>query len=179
MGKMFEQTAIKNLVLANRFVRSATYEGMATEDGAVTPQLINKMIRLAKGGVGLIITSHAYVRLGGQGGPRQIGIYKDEFIPGLQKMTKTVHDWGGKIIMQLSHAGRFSLGKTIGQIPLVVSEVPGQAYHEISDEDIQELVTDFADGAGRAKAAGFDGVQIHSLMAVCLASSFRRYLTGG
>lgn len=49
-----------------------------------------------------------------------------------------------------------------GQTPLVVSEEPGKAYHEITDQDIRELVAAFADGAGRAKAAGFDGVQIHS-----------------
>lgn len=159
---MFEQTTINSLTLSNRFVRSATYEGMAATDGAVTPRLMEKIIELANGGVGLIITSHAYVRPDGQAGLRQLGIYKDEFIPGLQKMTKAVHDCGGKIIMQLSHAGRFSISKMTGQRTLVVSAVPGKAYHEITDGDIQELVAAFAAGAARAKAAGFDGVQIHS-----------------
>lgn len=162
MSKMFEQTAINGMVLSNRFVRSATWEGMADNDGAVTPMLMNTMVELAKGGVGLIITSHAYVRPEGQAGPWQLGIYKDELIPGLQEMTKAVHDCGGKIVMQLAHAGRFSPGKLTGQAPLVVSEEPGKTYHEITDQDIRELITAFADGAGRAKAAGFDGVQIHS-----------------
>ncbi len=162
MSKLFKQTAIKSMVLSNRFVRSATYEGMATEDGAVTPRLINKMVELAKGDVGLIISSHAYVRPDGQAGLRQMGIYKDEFIPGLREMTEAVHDCGGKIVMQLSHAGRFSTGKMTGQTPLVVSEVPGKECHEITGRDIQELIAAFADGAGRAKDAGFDGVQMHS-----------------
>jgi len=48
--------------LRNRFVRSATWEGMASPEGAVTPKLINTMTALAKGGVGLIISSHAYIR---------------------------------------------------------------------------------------------------------------------
>ena len=177
---MFEQTTINSLTLSNRFVRSATYEGMAATDGAVTPRLMEKMIELANGGVGLIITSHAYVRPDGQAGLRQLGIYKDEFIPGLQKMTKAVHDCGGKIIMQLSHAGRFSISKMTGQRTLVVSAVPGKAYHEITDGDIQELVAAFAAGAARAKAAGFDGVQIHSahgyLLSQFLSPVFNRRL---
>lgn len=162
MSKMFEQTAIKNLALPNRFVRSATYEGMATEEGAVTSALVHKMVELVKGGVGLIITSHAYVSPEGQAGLRQIGIYKDELIPGLQEMTEAVHEHGGKIIMQISHAGIFSTYKMSGQTPLAVSEIPGKPYSEITKRDIQKLIAAFADGAGRAKAAGFDGVQMHS-----------------
>jgi 2,4-dienoyl-CoA reductase-like NADH-dependent reductase (Old Yellow Enzyme family) len=49
------------MTLANRFVRSATWEGMATEDGRVTPKLTDTMVALATGGVGLIISGHAYV----------------------------------------------------------------------------------------------------------------------
>ena len=59
---------------------------MATDDGACTPKLINLMVKLAKGGVGLIITSHAYVQKVGQAGIRQLGIHNDDMIPGLQKM---------------------------------------------------------------------------------------------
>ena len=162
MNKMYEQTAINGMILANRFVRSATWEGMAANDGAVTPKLIETMANLARGGVGLIITSHTYVQPEGQAGPMQLGIYKDEFIPGLQEMTRAVHDCGGKIVMQLAHAGRFAPGKLTGLTPLVVSEVPGKPYHEITEEDIEALAAAFAAGASRAKAAGFDGVQLHS-----------------
>ncbi|NLX90815.1 MAG: NADH:flavin oxidoreductase [Firmicutes bacterium] len=162
MSKMFEQTAIKNLVLPNRFVRSATYEGMATEEGAVTSALVKIMVELVKGGIGLIITSHAYVSPEGQAGLRQMGIYKDELIPGLREMVEAVHEHGGKIIMQISHAGIFSTYKMSGQTPLAVSGLPGRPYHELTERDIQRLIAAFADGADRAKAAGFDGVQLHS-----------------
>ena len=73
MSKLFESEKIKGMELSNRFVRSATWEGMASDDGAVTPKLIETMVALAKGGVGMIITSHAYVRQEGQAGPWQIG----------------------------------------------------------------------------------------------------------
>ncbi|MBF7084182.1 NADH:flavin oxidoreductase [Desulfallas sp. Bu1-1] len=165
MSKMFESTEINGMELANRFVRSATWEGMAANDGSVTPKLVATMTELARGGVGLIISGHSYVLPEGQAAPWQLGVYKDELIPGLREMTKAVHDCGGKIVMQLSHAGMFAPEKLTGQLPLVVSDLeePGKKpYREITAQDIREIVTAFADGARRAKAAGFDGVQIHS-----------------
>lgn len=165
MSNLFEVSRINNLELSNRFVRSATWEGMATADGAVTSKLIETMTRLAKGGVGLIISSHAYIRPEGQASPFQLGIYKDELIQELQKMTTAVHDHGGKILLQLSHAGNFAAKQLIGQPPLVVSNVEGlssSSRQEITLQGIREIVSAFADAAQRAKSAGFDGVQIHS-----------------
>jgi 2,4-dienoyl-CoA reductase-like NADH-dependent reductase (Old Yellow Enzyme family) len=123
------------------------------------------MVDLAKGDVGLIITSHAYVSSEGKAGPWQLAVYDDKFIPGLREMTAAVHDNGGKIVLQLAHAGNFAAEKLTGQIPLVVSDFEGLAKSprkEITDPDIRRLVIAFADAAGRAKSAGFDGVQIHS-----------------
>ncbi|NLG32451.1 MAG: NADH:flavin oxidoreductase, partial [Syntrophomonadaceae bacterium] len=122
MGKLFERTEINGLVLENRFVRSATFEGMADDKGAVTRKLIDTMVDLAKGKVGLIITGHTYIRTEGQAGPRQIGIYDDAFIEGLKEMTAAVHNEGGKIVVQLSHAGKFAAKQLTGQEPWVVSK---------------------------------------------------------
>ena len=61
VSKLFEASDINGMALSNRFVRSATWEGMATDDGAPTAQLINLMEKLSGGGVGLIISSHSYV----------------------------------------------------------------------------------------------------------------------
>ena len=72
VSPLFQRTAINGMELSNRFVRSATWEGMATDDGAVTPKLIDTMVALAKGGVGMIITSHSYVVPEGQAGPWQL-----------------------------------------------------------------------------------------------------------
>ncbi|MCL2669681.1 MAG: hypothetical protein FWE89_03255, partial [Syntrophaceae bacterium] len=83
MKQPFETTEIRGMKLANRFVRSATWEGMAAPDGAVTPRLIDTMTALARGKVGLIISSYAYVRKEGQSGSYQLGIHGDELLPGL------------------------------------------------------------------------------------------------
>ena len=66
MATLFENTTIRNLHLPNRFVRSATWEGMADEQGAPTPELNQLMADLAQGEVGLIISGHAYVSSEGQ-----------------------------------------------------------------------------------------------------------------
>lgn len=165
MSKLFETTEINGMKLANRFVRSATWEGMAADDGAVTPKLTQTMVDLAEGGVGLIISGHTYVSPEGQAGPWQMGIYKDELVDGLKTMTDAVHKAGGKIVAQLAHSGHLAVKELTGQLPHVVSDFEGLSKsdcHELTKEDIQTLVRAFADAAKRAKNAGFDGVQIHS-----------------
>lgn len=175
MSKMFAKTSINGMELENRFVRSATYEGMATTDGAVTYHLIDTMRALAKGGVGLIITSHAYVLQDGQAAPRQLGIYKDDLIKGLQDMTKAVHEQGSKIIMQIAHAGKAAIVKT----PLLVSKLDESITpkgKEIEPAELSNLVKAFAEAARRAKAAGFDGVEVHCAHGYLLSQFLTPYL---
>jgi 2,4-dienoyl-CoA reductase-like NADH-dependent reductase (Old Yellow Enzyme family) len=165
MSVMFETTSINGMTLKNRFVRSATWEAMAGEDGSCTPKLLDLMGELAKGGVGMIITSHAYVQKEGQAGPWQLGIYDDRFVDGLRRMTDTVHEHDSRVVMQLAHAGFFANPKLTGQKPIAPSNVEGLAKgerEELSREGIQEIVRDFGEAARRAESAGFDGVQIHA-----------------
>jgi 2,4-dienoyl-CoA reductase-like NADH-dependent reductase (Old Yellow Enzyme family) len=164
MSKLFETSEINGMKLANRFVRSATWEGMAADDGACTPKLIDLIVSLAKGDVGLIITSHAYVSPEGQAGPWQLGVYKDELVSGLTEMTKAVHDHGGKIVIQLAHAGYFANPKLTGQTPIAPSNAEGFAKgprQEMNADEIQGVVKAYGAAAKRAQTAGFDGVQIH------------------
>ena len=166
MAKLFESSEINGMTLSNRFVRSATWEGMAADDGRCTTKLIDLMASLAKGGVGLIISGHTYVLKEGQATPWQLGIYKDELVPGLQDMTTAVHENGGKIIIQLAHAGYFASSKLTGQTPLAPSSNPEGISKtprtEMSPGDIQNVISAFEAGAKRAKAARFDGIQIHA-----------------
>jgi 2,4-dienoyl-CoA reductase-like NADH-dependent reductase (Old Yellow Enzyme family) len=145
MTRLFEQSEINGMLLSNRFVRSATWEGLATDDGASTSKLVDLMARLAAGGVGLIITGHTYVRPDGQHSPWQLGVHNDEVIPGLRAITQAVHENGAKIVLQLGYGGAYLSKSRVGKMT-----VP----------DIQELVTAYGIAAMRAKTAGFDGVQI-------------------
>ena len=165
MTTLFEPSEINGMKLQNRFVRSATWEGLAADDGSCTPKLISLMADLARGGVGLIISSHSYVQKIGHTSFRQIGIHSDDMIPGLKKMTAAVHDQRGKIVCQLAHAGFFGNETLSGQTPIAPSAIDGIAEgmrKEMTTEDIQKVTAAFATAARRAKIAGFDGVQIHA-----------------
>jgi 2,4-dienoyl-CoA reductase-like NADH-dependent reductase (Old Yellow Enzyme family) len=181
MSKLFETSNINEMQLSNRFVRSATWEGMAAEDGSCTPDFMALYTELAKGGVGLIITSHTFVRPDGKGSPRQLGLHKDELIPGLQDLTRAIHQHGSRVAVELSHAGILTSEQLTGEAPMVVSAVedfsrgPGR---ELTVEDIQQLAVAFAGAAGRAKEAGFDAIQIHAahgfLMSQFLSPAFNK-----
>lgn len=151
--------------LVNRFVRSATWEGMAEQDGSCTPGLTDMMVRLAEGGVGLIITSHAYVRREGQASLLQLGIDNDDRLPGLAAMAEAVHRAGGKIVVQLAHGGCHANPDLTGMMPWGPSGTEGEDFpkcREMSGDDFRTVAKAFGDGASRARRAGFDGVQIHA-----------------
>ena len=112
MRKIYsEPKKIGETEIKNRFVRSATGERIASEDGRVTDELVQFYKVLAEGGVGLIITGVTYVHANGKGIPNQLGIDKDDLIPGLRKLTEIVHKYGEncKIAVQLHHSGRQSM----------------------------------------------------------------------
>ena len=165
MSRLFEESSINKMPLKNRFVRAATWEGLATEKGEATSELIEMMASLAKGSVGLIVTSHSYVSQEGQGTPWQLGVYDDNLISKLETMASAVHENNGKIVMQLAHAGLYAEVKLTGQAALAVSasdDFPEGNVRTITQEDIQYLVLSYAQAAKRARMAGFDGIEIHS-----------------
>jgi len=178
MTILFTPSEINGMTISNRFIRSATWSGMATDDGASSPQLVDLMSDLAEGGVGLIITGYTYVRQDGQAGPWELGIYKDELIPGLKTIAQAVHESGGKIILQLAHAGFYAQSALTGQAPLApsnINELSKKPRKEMRIQDIKEMVNSFGKAARRAKNAGFDGVQIHSAHGYLLSQFLSPY----
>lgn len=164
---LFEPVSIKNLMIRNRFVRSATYDGFADNNGHVSDGQINLFSDLADGGVGLIVTGIAYVHHTGQISPFQNSIAGNEFISGLKKLTNVVHERGAKIAVQLFHGGREATYlKTKNTLPLAPSIIDNDPYYKgeyraITVGEIWEIIQSFGDGAKRAKEAGFDAVQVH------------------
>jgi len=176
--KVFEATAINGMSLTNRFVRSATWEGMATDDGYCSPELTELMVRLAKGRLGLIISSHSNISSTGLAGIRQLGIWSDEFIPVLSGMTKQVHAAGSKIVMQLNHAGNRTateLTKTMPMGPTSFENSDGTVSRTMEKQDINTVVQQFAAAAHRVQQAGFDGIQIHAAHGYLLSSFLSPY----
>jgi 2,4-dienoyl-CoA reductase-like NADH-dependent reductase (Old Yellow Enzyme family) len=165
MGKLFETTQINGMPLSNRFVRSATYAGMANPDGSVSPQLIDMMVKLAEGGVALITTGISSVQKEGRALPLQLEIHSDDMLPGLSQMTNAVHKAGGRIAMQIAHGGAQTTPELIGQAPMGPSALHGEngfTCREMTPKEITDVVQSFGQAAARAKKAGFDAVQLHA-----------------
>jgi 2,4-dienoyl-CoA reductase-like NADH-dependent reductase (Old Yellow Enzyme family) len=164
MAELFECTTINGMSLANRFVRSATWEGLADEDGSVTPRLTEMMVELARGEVGLIISGYTFVTPEGQSSPGQLAVYGDRFLPGLRTMARAVHLAGGKIALQLVHGGCSANPELSGLEAIGPSarEKDGRlTCRPARREDVAIIVSAFARAAERAKQAGFDAVQLH------------------
>ncbi|MBF0457271.1 MAG: NADH:flavin oxidoreductase [Nitrospirae bacterium] len=163
---LFEPYVLKNITLANRIVRSATYEKGADAEGFVTPLLIDRYENLARGGVGLIITGGAPVHPTGRFVPQMVAAYDDKYIDGLSRMAGAVSALGGKIVLQIAHGGRQCYPELLnGELPIapsaVLEPVLNVTPREMTEEEIWTMIHAFGEAARRAKAAGFHGVQIH------------------
>jgi len=199
MSILFKPGNIAGLELKNRLVRSATAERMCDEDGRPEQAMIELYANLARGGVGLIITGHAFVHESGKAHSTMTAVHRDDLIPSLRALSEVVHrEGGGKrsggskrsgVVMQINHAGRQTSEETIGRTPVAPSPVSrvkgGPRPHELTEAEIEELVGAFGRAAGRAKAAGFDGVQLHGAHGYLInqfcspASNWRRDRWGG
>ena len=165
MTTLFEETTINGLTMRNRMVRSATWEGMCDVDGRPTEKLINFYRDLTQGGIGLIVSGYTFVRPEGKGLPGKMGIHTDDFEDDYKNMIRAVHDAGGKIAVQLVHAGGQTNSENAGRQPLAPSAIQVNQFPELPAEltkqEISDIVTAFGEGARRAKAWGFDAVQLH------------------
>jgi len=173
---LFEPIKIKNLELPNRFVRSATGDACANSAGQVTEKHLKLFDDLAAGGIGLIITGVIYVHPSGQISPTQLSLAGDDCIPGLKRLTRTVHDRGAKVAAQLFHGGRESAPffKETGSVPKGPSVIENDPYFTeeycaLSGQEIGEIISAFGDAAVRAREAGFDAVQLHGAHAYLLS----------
>lgn len=165
MTKLFDTASIGSLTLKNRFIRSGTWERLATDDGQVTQDLTREMTRLVQGGVGLIITGLASVSPYGNSGPAHLAVWDERYLPGLSSLADTVKDIGGRIVLQIGHAGCYSRNLPFDAIPCGPSSrsiSEGPACQAMTDADIETTTDDFCISATLAKKAGFDGIQIHA-----------------
>lgn len=164
MSVLFEKTKINGMELKNRLVRSATHEAMADDEGFPTDRLFKLYERLAKGGVGLIITGYTYVSRDGKF-KAMLGIDTDEHISKYQGLVNHVHQNGSKIAMQINHCGRQTTKEMTGIQPIAPSAVKDKSLfvmpREMTEADIERIIEAFAQAARRVKESGFDALQLH------------------
>ena len=162
---LFSPITINGMTLKNRAVMPPMGTGYGNSDGTVSDRLVAYLTRRAQGGTGLIITEICAVVPRGKGFPNELGVWNDEFIPGLARIPEALHRYGAKVALQLHHAGRESFEAAAGAMPEAPSSIPsvilGQPCEAMSLERVAEVIDAFAKGAGRAKEAGFDAVELH------------------
>jgi 2,4-dienoyl-CoA reductase-like NADH-dependent reductase (Old Yellow Enzyme family)/thioredoxin reductase len=162
----FSPFRVKNLVLKNRLVMSPMATWYATSYGEATPRLVSYHRERAAGGVGMNFVEFTVVDSKGKLNPHMLGIYDDDHIPGLKALVDAVHEAGGKIAVQLSHAGRRSRSSINGGRrpwgPSPIPEVGGEMPNEMNQGQIDYIQECFQKAAQRAKRAGFDAVEIHT-----------------
>ncbi|WP_339723501.1 alkene reductase [Maribacter stanieri] len=166
----------KNLDLKNRVVMAPMTRSRAANDGNVPTEDLHVPYYVQRASAGLIITEGSQVSKQAVGYVNTAGIYSKEQVEGWKKVTKEVHDKGGKIFIQLWHVGRMSHPDFHnGELPLAPSAINPNAKSytpegfkdtvtpkAMSIEEIKQTVEDFKNAAKNAIEAGFDGVEIHS-----------------
>ena len=161
--RTFEPTVVGGIEVKNRIFRSATFESMAV-DGEPGHKMYEMYENLSKGEVGLIITDYIGFSQTDHHSETAVILKNDTSIPGLKKLTDTVHQYGTKIVAQLNHTGSqlFSQpqGPAFGPSDFT-DPFTGINATAFSQEQIQDFIKEFGGAASNAKSAGFDGVQIH------------------
>ncbi len=141
----------------------ATY--YADQEGVVNDRHIAYYTERARGGVGYITFEHTGVMRQGKTSPHMALICSDQHIPGFKRLVEAIHREGGKIIIQINHAGRETSPSITGFPVVAPSAIPFPNRKRIPKEltplEIQEIVEAFGKAAWRVKESGADGVEIH------------------
>ena len=174
--KLFTPLRVGPITLLHRVVMAPLTRLRSAIPGDIPADLMGKYYEQRSSKGGLLITEGTTVSVGGRGYLGAPGIYTEEQVAGWRQVTEKVHARGGYIFLQLWHVGRVShIDMTNGNIPVAPSVVPfaGTAYTQngwvpvsehraLKIEEIPGLIADFRQGAENAKAAGFDGVELHA-----------------
>lgn len=165
MQKIFEPIQVGTLTLKNRLVVSAMLTNLAAADGSATEAYIAYHEAKARGGWGLIITEDYPIAPNAGTSKTLPMIYNETLAASHAKLAECVHAAGGRIFIQLYHAGRETTSAVTGEQPVAPSAIKDPTMPEIprklSKVEIADIIEQFATNAYYVKEAGFDGVEIH------------------
>jgi 2,4-dienoyl-CoA reductase-like NADH-dependent reductase (Old Yellow Enzyme family)/thioredoxin reductase len=185
--KLFSPGFIGKLEIPNRIVMAPMATNYASETGGVTEALIDYYEARAKGGAGLVIVENCCVDYPiGKSGATQLRLDEDRFIPGISNLVDAVHHYGGKIAIQLNHAGPSSSPPGIASPPgtgdyesIGASNIPFASFlrapRSLQGEEIDLIIEKFTQAAIRARKSNFDAIEIHGAHAYLLAHFMSPY----
>ena len=171
MNVLLTPARIGPVEIKNRIVMPPMTTRLSDEEGFVTEESIAYYMARVRGGTGLITVEMASPERAGRHRRRELGIYDDRFLPGLQKLVAAIHEGGAKASIQLGHGGGHTRRDICGETPVAPSAIPHPVFETtfetivpeaMSKPRIDECVAAFAGAASRAQRAGFDCVEIHA-----------------
>lgn len=177
---LFNPIMIGSMKVKNRLVVPPMGTNYANSDSTVSEQLIAYHTENAKGGFGLITIEVTAVAPTGKAIINEPGLWCDEQIEGYRRLADAIHENGAKMSVQLHHAGRQTMSALIdGKQPVAPSplacpfcqEVP----HELTTEEVYEMIDNFVEAAVRAKKAGADAVEVHGAHGYLIAEFMSSY----
>ncbi|MDF2594648.1 MAG: NADH:flavin oxidoreductase [Clostridia bacterium] len=168
MSLLLQPIQIGSMKLDNRLLMAPIATSKSEVDGRVSREVLDYYTEKSKGGyLSLIIIEHSFISKEGKASNNQLSVAEDGFVEDLKKLSHAIHQNGTKAIMQINHAGSAAEKEITGSLPVAPSAIPhprkgDETLHELTTEEIADIVTSFKKAAMRVKEAGFDGVEIHS-----------------
>lgn len=149
--------------LRNRVIKSATFEGM-TPNALVSDDLIDFHARVSAGGIGM--TTVAYLAVAPEGRTERDQIYwREEALPGLERLTNAVHTEGAKVSAQIGHAGPVANSRSNKLPSLAPSARPNPLSMSLdraaTRDDIRRIIRQHGEAARMATQVGFDAIEVH------------------
>ena len=176
-NRLFAPISIGSMQLANRIVMSPMTTNYGTAEQEPSQRLLAYLEARAQGGVGLITLEVCSVALDHRYQPHSLSLAEDRFIPLHREITDLAHRYGAKIQPQITHPGPESLAPFFAGKPgfgpsVNVNPAAFQASRPLQLDEIPGVIAQYAEAAVRAKAAGYDGMELHAAHVYMLLGSF-------
>jgi 2,4-dienoyl-CoA reductase-like NADH-dependent reductase (Old Yellow Enzyme family) len=171
MNILLTPARIGPVEIKNRIVMPPMTTRTADADGFVTDDSVAYYMARVRGGVGLITVEMASPEKCGRHRRHEVGIYDDQFLPGLTRLVDEIHNGGAKASIQLGHGGGHTRVDICGEMPIAPSAIPHPVYETTFETIIPEAmnkariaqtIAAHVAAAVRAQKAGFDCVEIHA-----------------
>ncbi|WP_434512359.1 NADH:flavin oxidoreductase [Desulfitobacterium sp. AusDCA] len=168
MTKLLEPIQAGSLILTHRLIMPPMATSKAEADGRVSQAILDYYKEKTAGGyLSLVIIEHSFIEQKGKASKNQLSVAENSMIGDLKHLAEVIHQNGSKTMMQINHAGSAASSEVTGYSPVAPSAIinprtGGELPHELTQEEIANIVQAFKNAARRTKEAGFDGVEIHS-----------------
>ena len=154
-----------SLSARNRTLLAAMTNKQSDEDGTLSDDEISWLLRRAEGGFGIVTTAASHVHPGGKSWEGEMGVWSDHHIPKLEQLANGIRERGALSLVQIFHGGLRAPRSLTGAQPVSASrnleKGVEEESRELTNDEVEGLVSSFGEAAERCEKAGFDGVEIH------------------